>query len=237
MVAPEYRYPNDDAVPEYLRNKTASEAAQMFKAVMDGIGRGGPVPEQQPPQQTLSGTDPVTYADLQAAQRSAVEQISPWLAQVADQQAVVSYNIAKREHSDIFKKWEPEIVATLGKVPRANWTLDVIENAIKFVKGNHVDEIAAEKVRAFESIVESTMRSTGRAGSIPVSPRQDTAETTLEKLPEQWRSHAKAVGIGARELQEFCWANDITMDEFFNQFKDGLVTDAIEDVRIGRSST
>ena len=80
------------------------------------------------------------------------------------------------------------------------------------------------------------MRSTGRAGLTPASQTKETAEATLEKLPEKWRDHAKAVGISARELHEFCWANDITIDEFFKQFDKGLVTDAIADVNFVRHS-
>ena len=47
----------------------------------------------------------------------------------------------------------------------------------------------------------------------------------------------REAGITAKELHEFCWANDITPDEFFKQFEKGLVTDAIADVNFVRHST
>ena len=80
------------------------------------------------------------------------------------------------------------------------------------------------------------MRSTGRAGLAPASTNNETAAQQLGKLPEKWRAHANAVGITEKELLEFCWANDITTDQFFKDFEKGLVTDAIHDVNFVRST-
>jgi len=237
MVAPEYRYPDNETIPQYLRGKTASDAAQLLASIVDGVGRGATQPQAPPDLPPAADDEYVTAGHLRQAQQQALNQVSPWLQQVADQQATVSYNIAKREQPDIFKKYEPEIIGVLQSVPRRNWTLDVIEKAVTMVKGSHVDEITAEKVRAFETTMHSTMRSTGRAGLSPDSPIKETAEATLAKLPEKWQTHAQQVGITAKELHEFCWANDITPDEFFQQFKDGLVTDAIADVNFVRHTS
>lgn len=230
MVAPEYRYPSNDATPEWARGKTAGEMLQLMQGVIEGIGRNAAPAAPPPAPAPLGDEDYVTNRDLKAAQTAAISQLSPYLKSVADQQATVSYSIAKRDHAETFKKHEPEIIAVLQRVPRENWTLDVIENAVTFVKGKHVDEIAAEKVRQFESRVESTMRSTGRAGLVPGSQPKETAESAMEKVPEDWRKQAKAVGLDPLALQELCWANEITIDDFFNQFKDGIVTDAVADV-------
>src|ERR1051325_8082653 len=238
MVAPEYRYPDTDAVPQWARGKTAGDMLQLVQGLVESVGRGAaPAPPPPPPAAPPADDDYVTGSSLRQAQQQAVAQVSPWLEQVAEQQATMSYNIAKREHQDIFKRYEPEIIQVLQAVPRRNWTLDVIGRAVTMVKGNHVDEIAAEKVRALESTMHSTMRSTGRAGPNADSMTHETAEATLEKLPEKWRVHAQQAGITARELHEFCWANDITPDEFFKQFEKGLVTDAIADVNFVRHST
>ena len=236
MVAPEYRYPENESVPQWARGKTASDVLQLAQGLVESIGRGAtqaaPPPAPLPP---AGSDDYVTGAQLQQVQQQALAQVSPWLQQVADQQATVSYNIAKREHTDVFKKYEPEIIGVLQRVPRQNWTLDVIENAVKFVKGNHVDEIVAGKVRDLEVTMASTMRSTGRAGLMSDSQSQKTVEATLGTLPEKWRAHADAVGITPQEVHEFCFANDITPDEFFKQFEKGIVTDAVADVNLGRA--
>lgn len=209
----------------------------MLQSIVEQAGRGLASAPAQPaqPLPTPADDDYVTAAHLRQAQQAAISQLSPYLATVQDQQATMSYNLVKREQPDIFKKYEPEIIQVLQSVPRQNWTLDVVAKAVTMVKGSHVDEIAAEKVRALETTMHSTMRATGRAGLSGDSPgTKETAEATLEKLPEKWREHAKQAGITATELHEFCWANDITPDEFFKQFEKGLVTDAIADVNFVR---
>jgi len=239
MVAPAYRYPDNETVPQYLRGKTAEDAAQLLQGLVEANARGmaqAQVP-QQPNLTALGSDDYVTAAHLQQAQQQALSQVSPWLKQVADQQATVSYNIAKREHTNVFSKYEPEIIQVLQRVPRENWTLDVIENAVTFVKGKHVDELTADKVRALEQTMTTTMRSTGRAGLPSDSHNQETVASSLDKAPEAWRVHAKAVGITENEVWEFCRNTDTTPEEFFKQFGKGLVTDAIADVNYIRHSS
>lgn len=238
MVAPEYRYPDSPSVPEYLRGKTASDAAQLLQGLVESVGRGQaqtPAPAQPLSQQ--ADDDYVTAAHLRQAQTQALAQVSPWLQTVAEQQATVSYSIAKREHPDIFRKYEPEVIKVLQAVPRQNWTLDVIEKAVTMVKGSHVDEITAEKVRALESTMNSTMRSTGRAGSGSDSPLTETVASSLGKTPPQWLAHAKAVGIDENSVWEFCRATDTTPEDFFKQFSKGIVSDAIADVNYIRHSS
>jgi ElaB/YqjD/DUF883 family membrane-anchored ribosome-binding protein len=215
----------------------------MLQGLVESVGRGAaqiatgqqaqPAPQQVP----QDDTEYVTAGHLRLAQREALNQMSPWLKTVASQQATMAYNLAKREHADIFKKYEPEIIGVLQRVPQENWTLDVIENAVKFTKGNHVDEIAAEKVRALESTLASTMRSTGRAGMGSASEAKETVEASLGKLPETWRAHANAVGITAQQVHEFCFANDMTPDEFFKQFDKGIVTDAVGEMNYTEAGT
>ena len=235
MVAPAYRYPDNETVPSYLRGRTAEEAAQMLEGMVQQAGRSM---SQLPPQQAApppADDDYITAGQQKTLQQQAIAQVQPWLQSVADQQATMTYNIAKRDQPEIFKKYEPEIIQVLNSVPRPNWTLDVVDRAIKLVKGNHVDEIVAEKTRQLESTVFSTMRSTGRAGSGTDFQAKETMAESLEKTPEEWRAHAKAVGITDKELREFCSANDTTPEEFFKQFEKGLVTDAITDVNFVRT--
>ena len=234
LVAPEYRYPETESVPAYLRGKTAGEAAKLLQGLVENIGRGPAqaAPQEQPPAQD---DEYVTGGQLRQVQQQALAQVNPWLQTVADQQANMSYNLAKREQTEIFKKYEPEIISVLQRIPRQNWTLDAIQNAVTFVKGNHVDELAAEKVRQLEMTMASTMRSTGRAGLTPESPTQETVGERLGKTPDSWRTHAQAVGITDQQVYEFCHANDTTPEEFFAQFKNGIVTDAVADVNYVRS--
>lgn len=154
-------------------------------------------------------------------------QFGQTLSQIAEQNAQTAYGIAKREHAEIFKKYEPEVLGVLRAVPKTNWTLDIIERAVRMVRGEHVEEIAEEKARRLAAAMEPTIRSTGSGGSAPIPETKNTLAS--EKIPERWRERAKLARIGERELQEFCMQQDITPEQFFAQF-DHYVTDAVGEV-------
>ena len=235
MVAPAFRYPDNETVPEYLRGRTAEDAAAIIKDFVTRAGQSAaipPAPQELPPP---ADDEYVTAQHMRQNTKAAIAQVSPWLQSVADQQATFAYNLAKRDQADTFKKYEPEILTTLQSVPRANWTLDVIGRAVNLVKGNHVDEIVAGKVRDLEQTMASTMRSTGRAGLNPDSPLQETVEATLGKTPPDWLEHAKLVGITPEQVREFCQANEMSPSEFFDQFKGGIVSDAVGEVSFKRA--
>lgn len=229
----EYRYPNDPTLPDWARGKSATEILQLTQQLVEDRVRGqqAPPPAPSAPAPAAGDDDYVTGRDLRAMRQSAAQEFGTTLEGIANQNAQTAYNIVKRDHKDTFSKYEPEIVQVLGRVPRNQWTLDVVENAVKFVRGNHVDEIAEEKARHLAAQMEPTIRSTGSGGSAPV-PRSPDHSLESDKLPDAWKAHAKAAGIGERELQELCWAQGLSPEEFFAQFDKGLVTDAIHDVRV-----
>src|SRR5258706_10479319 len=135
IVAPEYVYPSNEATPAWARGKTAGDMLQLMQGLVESVGRGAAAAPAAAAPPVAGDDDYVTGATLRQAQNAPIAQVSPWLQQRADQQATVSYNISKRENSALFQKYEPEIIAVLQRVPRENWTLDVIENAVTFVKG------------------------------------------------------------------------------------------------------
>src|ERR1043166_571704 len=98
MVAPEYRYPDNETVPQYLRGKTASDAAQLLQAMVDSAARGGAAPSAIPtPPPPAQEDEYVTGAHLRHAQQEALAQVNPYLQTVADQQATFGYNLVKTE--------------------------------------------------------------------------------------------------------------------------------------------
>ena len=228
----EYRYGNDQNLPEWARGKTATEILQLTQQLVEERVRGTPPPTPQAAPVAQPGDDDyVTGKDMRSLRQQATAEFTPLIQQLAAQNAQTAYNLAKREHADIFKRYEPEIAQVLGRVPRDQWSLDVVENAVRFVKGNHVDELAEEKARRLVAQMEPTIRSTGSGGATPVT-RPPEQSLDSDKLPAAWRERAKQVGITEREVQELCYQNDMTVDEFFKQFGEGLVTDAVQDVRV-----
>ena len=239
LIAPEYRYPDNATVPEYLRGKTASDAAMLLQGLVEAAGRNSVPPAAPPPPDlsSLANDEFVTKANLQQAQQAALSQVNPWLQTVADQQATMSYNFAKEQDKQFFQKYEPEIIQVLNQVPRHQWTLDVIKKATTFVKGTHHDELAAEKVRQLEATLDSAMRSTGRAGLNQASSPTESVAAGFAKVPKEWQARAKAVGITEEQVREFCWANETTPEEFFKQFGPGLIGDAVAEMNFGGKIT
>lgn len=233
MVAPEYVYPNNESVPEYLRGKTASDAAKLLAGLVESYGRNATQP-QAPAQPLAPQTDDeyVTAAHLRQAQQAALSQVNPWLQTVAEQQATFAYNAIKDKHPDIFRKYEPEVIQVLQSVPRQNWTLDVVQKAVTMVKGSHVEELVTDKVRQLEATMGSAMRSTGRAGPTSEFQTKDTIAERLGKAPPDWQTRAKAAGITDATVMEMCQANDMTPDQFFQWFGKDLITDAVAEVKV-----
>jgi hypothetical protein len=223
--------------PGWAQGKSANEILGIAQQYVDAYERQQ---SYQPQQQQEERYDPpqgqdeyVTSKGLQAAIAQAMKQVAPAIAQPAEAAASALYATIRRDpkFSEYFNKYEPEIQGVLSRIPRGNWTLDTIETAVKFVRGNHIDELASERAQQLISKMEPTMRPSGVAGSAPKPVAEITVES--DKLPSVWRDHAKQVNLTEREVQEFCMGQGITVAEFYKQFEGGkFVTDA--NVDIGR---
>lgn len=222
---PEFRYAETEETPEFLRGKTTTEVANLFQALTaereaepvrsNGNGHAAPVPPPPP---------------------APVEPPGPSLQRVAEQQANLSYDIARRNHAPIFQKYGPEIDQMLARVPKADWSLDLIDKAVKFTQGNHLDEILNERMRQATEVVNSTMRSNGRSGGGNYSGYEATP-SPQDAAPESWKEHARKVGITDATVAEFCRATETTPAEFWAQFKNGgIISDAVADTNFGRSN-
>jgi len=220
---PEYRLPDDPSLSEALRGKSASELAayiEMLEAAVNGNGHSAAAAPAPTPPPAAPAAPPSNGGYASATE----------LQQLAVQQAGVTFTLAQQQHGDAFKRWGPEIAEVLQRVPQSQWTLDAITSAVHLVQGRHLDQIVAEKVRAVET-TPSMMRPTGRNGSSYAPPKP---AGVAERAFANWQQRATAAGITEREVREFCRDQDMTPDEFFAQFGDGLFTDAVADISNGK---
>jgi len=212
---PEYRFGAE--YPE-LAGLTAKEVAGMFGVLKQAVGgvtsatpqAPTPTPAPTPPAPPVAPPNGTSNTDQ--------------LTQVIQQNAAIMYNDAKRTHADLFRRYEQEILATLQRMPLAQWTPAVIDNAVRFVKGSHFDELLAEHTRTLQSGMGSGMRSTGGGGTLSVPTPQ---RTPGEQGVERWQQRAQAAGITDDQVREFAAANDMTADEFWRQFGHGLISDSV----------
>lgn len=213
---PEFRYPDDATVPVELRGKTSREAAELFAAYTASGMAAAPTPPPTPP---ASNGGYATTGQLQ---------------QVAQQQAGVTLSLARQQHPEIFAKWGHEVNEILTRVPPESWTLDVIDKAVRMVKGTHLEEIVQERVRAATVHPLVGMRSNGNGTSGATGYAPQRPEPPIEGVPGEWLKHAEQAGITDREVAEFERANDLEPGEFLKQFGGRYITDAIADVNPGR---
>lgn len=219
--APEFRYADDDSVPIELRGRTAAEAAEIFTMYTSGAG---PVVPPSPP----APTPPPTNGGYASASD---------LQQLAAQQAAMTFNLARQEHGDAFKRWGPEIAEVLQRIPQPQWTLDAIRSAVELVKGRHVEELVAERVRTATIQSGGGMRSNGMmrsGGNGGPSHAPQTPDNLTERVPEEWLKHAEQAGISDQEVAEFERANDMLPGDFLRQFNGKYITDAVADVNFAR---
>lgn len=213
--SPEYRYGTDISVPEWARGRTASEVLQMAQE------RTGapPAPTPAPVPVALPSPGP----DVRYQQ------------QIATQNAQLAYRLAAQQHPGIFSKWGPEIDRELQKFAPEHLTPDTIDTVVTFIKGRHHDELVAERVRGIEA-TGLTMRSTGRAPAPHTTAFPESVSAQMERTPDSWKQHARAVGIGEAEVLEFCRSTDQTPGEFFKTFGAGIITDAVADLNLQRQT-
>ena len=222
--------------PAWARDKTAEEILGIANQLVEGLGRPSaaapsapqPSPQSAPVPAAPGYIDPTAYVtgqDLNNAVQAAANQFTPALQRLADQNAAATYRLVASDprFSEVFQKYPQEVVAYLGRIPKAEWTVDIVEGAGKLVRADHIDELARERATQLVHTMEPTIRPTG-GGATPVQPTTDLSLKS-DKLPQDWRERAAKAGLDERSLDEFCYANNISREQFFAQFGKGLIVE------------
>jgi hypothetical protein len=199
-----------------------------------------PFQPQAPPQPQYQAPAPVastaidlegyvTGAQAQAIQRDALARFESGNATAIDLAASGNLGIVQQMFASDFAKFGPEIMTELAHVPKTSWSVDNLKRIVKFVKSDHLDEIAGERAQQLAQQMEPTMRSIGGAGSAPVPTTQpDGFKAQWEKLPPEWRAKAEKEGITETVVEEFCRGNEgMTPQDFFKQFGNRAIGEAI----------
>lgn len=118
---------------------------------------------------------------------------------------------------EIFQKYGPEVYNTLASVDKSYWNVDNLRRIVNLVKADHVDEIANERASRLATERMETIRSSG-AGFPSVPPQSPDNTLQSEKLPADYRERLAKVGMNESTLDEFCRANGMTRQQWFDQF-------------------
>lgn len=211
--------------PVWARGKTADEIMAITGNLMDAVVR----PNAPTPTPTTPGAiDPTAYAtgqDILNAQQQAVNQFAPALQRLAEQNATSTHRMVATDprFAEVFQKYGPEVSQYLARVPKEQWTVDIVEGAAKLVRADHLDELARDRANQIVQSMEPTIRPTG-GGSTSQAPKPELSLNS-EKIPSDWRERAKKVGLDERTLDEFCYANGMSREQFFKQFDRDLIVE------------
>lgn len=191
---------------------------------------GQPQPQFSPTQPQYDPNQPVTMGDInQMAPRLVQDQVAPQLNQLTEQLASQSLAFVRQKHQATFDKYGPEIYGTLSNIPKNMWTVDGLEKVVKFVRADHVDEIAAEEAKRLVHTMEpgGMLRSNGGAGTVPgATPTELTLQAQWEKLPADYRARLEKAGITDRTVDDWCRINGMTHQQFYDSIgKTGIVTE------------
>lgn len=246
----EFRYGPDS--PEWIRGKTAKEALSLIeqqnKVITNFISTGErpqqqetprpytnqygsyvpPTFQQQAPQNTTPAYDPDGYIqrrDIESmAPRMIQEQLNPALQPVIEMTAQGNLAHVQRDNATMFQKYGPEINNYLATIPKNMWTVDNLSRVVKFVKADHVEELASEKASQLVAEMGGNLRSNGS----PLPPvAQADPKNTLQSpaIPQDWKGRADKLGITQETIREWCQSNSMTVDQFFAQFEGTAITE------------
>jgi hypothetical protein len=238
----------DDA-PEWARGKTPQELAPVLAQLADIATRAvtAPTPPQYQaqyqPQYQYQNTPPinqaaqpiapdeyVTGASLQqqgaAWQQHIAQQTAQAITPAIDMMAKTNLNLARQQHADVFRKYEPEVLAALANVPKTQWDIDTLGRVVKFVMSDHVDEIARDRARHMLESQDPALRSSGANGY--TTPPTTPALSPTQGLTEPQRNTLARNGVTLKTVEEFCAKQNppMAVDKWFKLYGTTAVGDA-----------
>ena len=235
--------------PAWAAGKTGEELlgiTQQLAQVVEQQNRNAPA-NVQPANQlyaqmqdqgpTFADDDYLTGKQVKQFAQQIQKQQNPLIDQLTQMTASTSLGLIQQKYGDQFKRYGPEIHATLTQIPRTAWTVDNLEQVVSLVRSRHIDEEIQDRVNAERNRllndIPPTMRPNGGAGSATQSSIPGQPSIRDESLPAAWRSRAEQVGLTDSDVLDFCRANGQTPEQFFAQFKAPLGV-VVEDVSVNQ---
>lgn len=226
----EFRFGTGPEVPEYARGRSPGEVLAITEALRQAyVAQGQPSRETSAPTVTLPTDDDALARPVDAMTRIAdarfAQQMAPALQGIQNLTANFASTarmLAEQRYPDVFQKWRGEVEQVLNQIAPEQRTFDNIEKVVKFVRGNHVEEIAAE--RAQQLIAQGGLgeRSGGGGGAGLTAV---TAGVDFAKLPAGLGAVAQRVGLTEGMVVDFCKKSGITPEKWMEMaIKEDVVT-------------
>lgn len=198
-----------------------TKAERLAAVAMDAIQRQQVAPQQsQAPAYTPPAADDyITGAALQQVGTQYLQQAQQMANPAIEMAASTNLEMVKQQYAKEFGKYGHEIMATLYRVPKTDWSIDNLRRVVKLSLVDHLDELANERAAQLTSSQDPALRSSGANGSITPSQapldgaltdaqketlrRRGITESVVESFarakgqtPQQWYEKAGKYGIG-----------------------------------------
>ena len=228
--------------PEWARGRTAEEILNLgdkMYGILQSFNQQNqiaPTPAAAPP--SAPPAAPLAFSDDDYVQGRQVKefvnhlastQLGPELQRLQEATAQNTYVMAKDRHREVFAKYGPEVDLALAGVPKANWTLPLIDKVVKFVQSEHLDELVESKARERAQQLVGDMGSTGMRSSgapgVGAVPQHNHAQHTLADptINADWKARAADAGLTEAQIDGFCRATGDTREQFFARLASGSV--------------
>jgi hypothetical protein len=200
--------------------KTPAEVSALARQLAEVASRNlsAPTPQYQQPQfqpgpYTPPGPDDyLTGAHLQQAGQQYLQQAQQFAQPAYEMVASTNLEMVKGKYAKEFAKYGPEIMGTLSRVPKTDWSIDNISRVVKLALVDHLDDLANERAAQIASSQDSALRSTGANGS--TIPSQQAPD---QGLTEQQRETLRRRGITPEAVRSFAAAKGMTEQQWFEK--------------------
>ena len=233
-------------MPAWAKGKTAKEVLEAGKnmyAVLERFNQQGtvqnsPQPQYQQPQQGYQyGAQPqapveigddefLTGRQVKQFVSQQAQAFAPQLAQSMGLAAQTTLGLVQQKYATEFAKYGPEIQGYISNLPMEARSLDNLERVVKIVRAEHLDELVDERARQRAAEMVPSPRPNGGATESP-----NASNGFAPNIDARWVERAKAQGLDDQTIRDFCVANNMPVEKFYDQFKNGLVSAAVAESR------
>lgn len=212
-----WKAPASPDVPQHLWGKSSEEI----------LAYASQVPVQTSPQNQLPAmpTDDQFFQSPTKSAEAVAQNVAARFAPQVQANATMAQDVVKfmatQKFAADFAKWGPEIEAKVNQVEPQYRSASLYENAVKLVRGDHVQEIVAEEMRKQAALSSPGERSSGTPGGTYTGGGK---VIDFDAIPSHLREQFKAQGITEATILEFCqesktapadWMKQAVSDQVF----------------------
>lgn len=194
---------------------TAEQVLGIASTLLESAREPAAPPPAAPPAPAFGVADDEYVSGAQL--KTILERVVQPGASAVELAASGNLGFVRSKYAQDFTKYGGELNALIERVPAHLRTLDNLEQVVRMVRSDHLDEIAQERASQIVAGMEPTLRSNGAA--TPLAPVSREHSLNAETIPAEWRERAIKNGVTEEVVREFCRANDWTEAKFYEQFK------------------